>query len=34
MTRPCECNRCSLDPFRPYTTDQCRLCWLYQPSVP
>jgi hypothetical protein len=29
MTRPCDCNRCSLDPFRPYTTDQCRLCWLF-----
>jgi hypothetical protein len=29
MSRPCMCDRCSLDPFQPYTLDQCRLCWLY-----
>jgi hypothetical protein len=26
MTRPCTCDRCH-SPI--YTTDQCRLCWLY-----
>jgi hypothetical protein len=27
--RPCTCNRFSADRSAPYTTDQCRLCWLY-----
>ncbi len=30
MTRPCTCDRVHADPARPYTPDQCRLCWLYR----
>jgi hypothetical protein len=29
MSRPCDCDNCSLDPAQPYTRTQCRLCWLY-----
>ena len=29
MTRPCTCDRCTPILGAPYTSDQCRLCWLY-----
>jgi len=29
MTPPCACNHCNPDPTALYTSDQCRLYWLY-----